>query len=80
MTAEVLSKAMDRRPDIPVVYMTGYAEPLGVAEERNAVILRKPFRSSDLLRAVETTVKRQEQRLAVSNIAPMRPASSAGAA
>jgi PAS domain S-box-containing protein len=71
--------ARERRPDLPVIYITGYAEPIGAAQESNAIILRKPYRTSDLLRAVETTVERQGRRLAVANVAPIRPASNTGA-
>jgi CheY-like chemotaxis protein len=77
---EFVRAARERRPDLPVIYITGYAEPLGVAQEKNAIVIRKPYRSSDLLRAVKTTVEQQGQRLGGPNVVSFSITSSAGAA
>jgi PAS domain S-box-containing protein len=77
---EFVRAARERRPDLPVIYITGYAEPLGVAQEKNAIVIRKPYRSSDLLRAVKTTIEQQGQRLGGPNVVSFPTTSSAGAA
>jgi CheY-like chemotaxis protein len=71
--------ARERRPDLPVIYITGYAEPLGVAQETNAIVIRKPYRSSDLLRAVKTIVEQQGQRFGGPNVVSFPTTPSAGA-
>jgi CheY-like chemotaxis protein len=69
----------ERRPDLPVIYITGYAEPLGVAQEANAIIIRKPYRSSDLLGAVKKMIEQRGQGLASPNVVSFATTPSAGA-
>ena len=53
---ELVERARQRRPDLPVIYMSAYfdAMPDGRAI-RNDVFLAKPWKPRDLLRAVATT-------------------------
>jgi len=74
---EFVIAARERRPNLPVIYITGYAEPAGVADETNAVILRKPYRSADLLRAVRTTLDQRGQRLTAANVVSIQPSAQA---
>ena len=51
--AEVAKRLRDRWPDVPVVFMTGYASADELdALGSNAVVLRKPYGYDDLYRAV----------------------------
>jgi DNA-binding NtrC family response regulator len=77
---QFVSAARERRPDLPVIYITGYAEPVGIAQEMNAMVLRKPYRSSDLLRAVKTSIEQRGQRLTAANVISIQPSVRAGMA
>ncbi|HEY0412398.1 MAG TPA: PAS domain-containing protein [Allosphingosinicella sp.] len=56
--AEVARAARALRPDLPVIFVTGYAESeqLDAAVGKHAHILRKPFTLADLASAVEGTL------------------------
>jgi CheY-like chemotaxis protein len=53
---EVARQARTRRPDLPVLFVTGYADQTalaGVADER---VVQKPFRGDELERKVRAVV------------------------
>jgi CheY-like chemotaxis protein len=53
---EVAQQARARRPDLPVLFVTGYADQTalaGVGEER---VVQKPFRDDELERKVRAVV------------------------
>jgi len=56
--ADVARAALALRPDLPIVFVTGYAESeqLEDAAGRDAPVLRKPFTVADLAAAVESTL------------------------
>lgn len=43
-----------RRPDLPIVVMTGYSESIPPEEPGRLIVLRKPFIFEPLIRAIET--------------------------
>jgi two-component system cell cycle sensor histidine kinase/response regulator CckA len=53
-------EALRMRPSLPVVFMSGYAEPHALAggEEKLQPLLHKPFRPSQLARQLETALGR----------------------
>ena len=56
---EFVHLARQRRPDLPVVYVTGYADPNGrTALTEDEMSVSKPYRSADLLNAVEQALRR----------------------
>jgi PAS domain S-box-containing protein len=57
--AQFVHEASKRRPDLPVVYITGYADPEGIGRNADAMIVKKPYRAPELLRAVESALKKQ---------------------
>jgi PAS domain S-box-containing protein len=57
------------RPEIPVLYMSGFAEPLMNDQgqlPRGVAVVGKPFTREDLLRAVQTTLTRQHDTSATA--------------
>lgn len=53
--AELAERARSLRPDLPVLLLTGYADPATFPEEQ--AVLRKPFRQADLARSVASLLK-----------------------
>ena len=43
-------------PNLPVIFISGYADPEGVAGEELGRLVRKPFRAADLQRQIETAI------------------------
>jgi CheY-like chemotaxis protein len=66
---DVVLRARRRRPDLPVILITGYAEA-GFAQElpQDVQLLRKPFRVADLIARVSGALR----AAARSNIVPLR--------
>ncbi len=64
--------ARQRRPDLPVVYITGYADPAGISQDGDATIVKKPYRPAELLRAIERELHRQNRRAGSATIVPIR--------
>jgi CheY-like chemotaxis protein len=56
--AEVARAARERRPDLPIVFASGYADTAAIESVagHNALILRKPFRMDDLQAIVAETL------------------------
>jgi FixJ family two-component response regulator len=55
---QFMRAARERRPELPVVYITGYADPREVAQDAGSIIVRKPYRAPELLRSIEETLER----------------------
>ncbi len=45
------------RPQMPVVFISGYAEPEGIAGEELGRLVRKPFTMSDLRKQIEDAIE-----------------------
>jgi FixJ family two-component response regulator len=59
--AEFAKRLRDRHPRIPIVFVTGYADT-GMIEsviDDQALILRKPFRSSELKTILADAMRRR---------------------
>ena len=54
---EVARVVAERRPGLPVLFMTGYADPAALAEIAAARIVRKPFQETDLLAQIRATLR-----------------------
>jgi DNA-binding response OmpR family regulator len=46
--AEVAREARARRPDVPILFVTGYADTAALGEAGEDVILRKPYVEQEL--------------------------------
>jgi FixJ family two-component response regulator len=70
--------ARAKRPDLPIVIMTGYVDVNIVdAQLPEAQLLKKPFRISDLALAVERVLRRGEGEADSGKIVSLRRASRA---
>ena len=57
---EVARLAKDKRPDLPIIFATGYAESAAIEKfgGPDALVLRKPFRVDELLALLASTLDR----------------------
>jgi CheY-like chemotaxis protein len=54
---ELARRARSSQPRLPIVYISGYADPAGIADDGPAhPLVRKPFRPSDLRRQIEASL------------------------
>jgi len=58
--AAVAQAARRIRPDLPVVFVTGYADMVEIGTVTGAPVVRKPVRREDLLTALRRAIGRQE--------------------
>jgi CheY-like chemotaxis protein len=63
---EFVRAARKLRPNLPVIYVTGYADPEGITPDPKAIIVRKPYRASELLRTLERVGEEHRQRPSVA--------------
>jgi signal transduction histidine kinase/CheY-like chemotaxis protein len=71
---ELVRAARARRPDLPVVLITGYAEQaLGSEFDEADGLVKKPFKLAELARAVEKALRREPPARAASNVIPLNP-------
>ena len=70
---DALRAILKQRPDLPFLYMTGYARPtqLDPSEQR---IVKKPFTIAELAAKVEEVLLAGGTFLADSNVVPIKPA------
>ena len=47
------------QPELPIVFISGYGDQIGVTPDRDERLLRKPFVVNDLYRVIETTLTEQ---------------------
>ncbi|MEI6487042.1 MAG: PAS domain-containing protein [Sphingomonadales bacterium] len=59
--AEVAAQVRERRPELPIIFCTGYSDTalIEAAAGRDVLVLRKPFRLGDLEAAVDTALGRE---------------------
>ena len=71
---EVARVVSAKRPDLPIVYMTGYigSSKLDGVEQRR--LMKKPFTIAELAKQVEEALTASNSTQ-VSNVVPIRPAS-----
>jgi CheY-like chemotaxis protein len=69
--SRLASTARSRYPDLPVVFISGYADQIGDALDPSYRLIRKPFTSVDLYRAIELELAeaRASQRAAATGVA-----------
>jgi CheY-like chemotaxis protein len=58
--ADVALEARERRPDLPIVFASGYADTAAIenVQDSNTAILRKPFRIGELQDAIVKVLRR----------------------
>ena len=72
---ELARVARARRPDLPIVIMTGYSEVGPIDREiPDAVLLKKPYRLGDLSGAVEQALLRRERDPSRGQVVPLHRA------
>ncbi len=65
--AQLAAAARTRRPDLPIVFISGYADQLGGAVGPDDRLVRKPFGVADLHQAIEAELAaRQSARSKLS--------------
>jgi FixJ family two-component response regulator len=57
---ELVDRVRERRPEITVLYVSGYTDDPRITEASGAGFLRKPFSVADLVRAVRERLDRRE--------------------
>jgi CheY-like chemotaxis protein len=55
--AEVAREVHARRPDLPILFVTGYADTEALAEAGDDGILRKPFAERDLAAKLRSVLR-----------------------
>ena len=55
--AELTREVQQRRPGLPMLLLTGYADPRAVEAVGEARIVLKPFRNEDLARKIRTALR-----------------------
>jgi PAS domain S-box-containing protein len=70
--AEVAQKAHEIRPDLPVLFVTGYADFAALKAVGDDCVVQKPFQDDDLARKVAHTLGERE-RLSDSRVVRLRP-------
>jgi signal transduction histidine kinase len=54
---ELARRAKALQPDLPIVYISGFVDPLGIADDRHRYrLIRKPFSPADLRRHIEAAL------------------------
>jgi PAS domain S-box-containing protein len=71
---ELARAARERRPNLPVIVVTGRSDPAGIeAETENAILLLKPFRMHQLGAAIEHALRRKGSVPTSSRIVRLKP-------
>ena len=80
--AQFVKEAREIRPQLAVVYVTGYADPAGISQDEAATIVKKPYRTAELLRAIERQLgdrqsaqrqsSQQDRTAASATVIPLR--------
>ncbi|HEX8233567.1 MAG TPA: response regulator [Caulobacteraceae bacterium] len=68
--AEVAREVRKRRPDLPILFVTGYADTAVLSEAPEDEIVQKPFRGDEL--AAKVTALLGREREPGSNVVPLR--------
>ena len=71
--AEAAREAKRRRPDLPILFVTGFADMAGLLAASDAVeeaVVQKPFRREELEKKVRAVLRRSSQALQPSASAP----------
>jgi len=55
---ELARRVVAMRPALPVIFISGYAEPEGLAGESLGRLVRKPFRAAELREQIEEAIDR----------------------
>ncbi len=53
---ELARRVMSLRPRLPIIFISGYAEPEGLAGELLGRLVRKPFRAAELQEQIEEAI------------------------
>jgi CheY-like chemotaxis protein len=69
---QFITAARLRHADLPVVFITGYADPHEITNDASAMIVHKPYRTSELLRATAEALARQVRSGQSARVIPIR--------
>jgi FixJ family two-component response regulator len=72
--------AREQNANLPVVYISGYADPGEIAREGNALLVKKPYRAPELLTAVKEALSRKAGSYQYSNVVSLHGATCGKAA
>ncbi|HEX7967395.1 MAG TPA: response regulator [Stellaceae bacterium] len=73
--ADVARVARERRPSLPILFTTGYADMQALhMQVQDAPLLKKPFKVAELAERIQMVLRRGEvQPAGASNVLPLRP-------
>src|SRR5437762_7186574 len=75
---ELAEAARARRPDLPIVIMTGYSDSSAIdAQIPNALLLKKPYRLADLAARVQSALWPESDSDSAKVVSPAAGAGSA---
>jgi len=77
--AELARHVQAKRPDLPLIFPTGYAETTALGETDEDHIIRKPFRHSDLVAKIRRVLEAETPARRENGLA-LRPSTSAQSA
>jgi PAS domain S-box-containing protein len=72
--AQFVTTARVRQANMPAVFVTGYADPHDIIDNANAVIVKKPYRASELLRATGELLAQRTRIRQGARVIPLRTA------
>ncbi len=70
--ASLIQLIRPRRPDLPIIVMTGYSEAIPREEHDLLKVLRKPFRLESMVRAVQALLPKTPVAPSASRLATVR--------
>jgi PAS domain S-box-containing protein len=65
---QFMQMARKRNAGLPVVYISGYADPGEIAKEGDAILVKKPYRAPELLTAIKEALSRKAGSYRYSNV------------
>jgi CheY-like chemotaxis protein len=72
---EAARAILGKRPNLPVIYMTGYPGSAQLDGSERQRLIKKPFTVAELTGKVEEALKTTDAQATKANIVPIRPAS-----
>ena len=77
---QFMQMAREQNASLPVVYISGYADPGEIAKGGGALLVKKPYRAPELLTAVKEALSRKAGSYRYSNVVSLHGATCGKAA
>lgn len=69
---EFVETAREIQPHLPVIYVSGYADPEAIPQDVDTTIVKKPYRAAELLHAVERESSKRDRTAGSETVVPIR--------